>query len=153
VSERPPGTPARLIGINHVALEVDDIGAALEFYGALMDFELRGRIGDSMAFLDAGDQFIALSAPRSGPPDEGRHFGLVVDDRAALRSALERVGAEVLPGRGLSFRDLWGNHLQVVQYSEIQSTKAPGVLSGMGAEGLRKSDSAMSELREKGLLE
>jgi predicted enzyme related to lactoylglutathione lyase len=152
-AERPPASRARLIGINHVALEVGDIDAALEFYGAVVEFELRGRIGDRMAFLDAGDQFIALSAPRGQPPDEHRHFGLVVDDREAVRSALERAGAEVLGGRGLSFRDPWGNHVQVVEYSEIQFTKVPGVLSGMGAERLEKSESAMRELREKGLLE
>lgn len=142
---------ARLIGINHVALEVGDLDAALAFYGRLVEFDLRGRIGDHMAFLDAGDQFIALSAPRTGPPDDARHFGLVVDDREAVRAALDALEAEVLPGRGLSFRDPWGNHVQVVEYGDIQFTKAPQVLRGMGAEDLAKSESAQRELRDKGL--
>ncbi len=116
-----------------------------------MEFELRGRIGDQMAFLDAGGQFIALSVPRTQPPDEHRHFGLVVDDREAVRRALEALEAEVLPGRGLSFRDPWGNHVQVVEYADIQFTKAPEVLRGMGAQGLSKSASAQRELRDKGL--
>ncbi len=142
---------ARLIGINHVALEVGDLDAALAFYGRLVEFELRGRIGDHMAFLDAGDQFIALSAPRTGPPDDARHFGLVVDDREAVRAALDGLEAEVLPGRGLSFRDPWGNHVQVVEYGDIQFTKAPEVLQGVGAQDLAKSDAAQRELRDKGL--
>ena len=141
----------RLIGINHVALEVDDIDAALAFYGDLIDFELRGRHGSHMAFLDAGDQFIALSAPRRQPPDQDRHFGLVVDDREAVRAALDRAGVEILPGRGLDFLDPWGNRVQVVQYDEIQFTKAPGVLRGMGLPGLGKTDAARNELRGKGL--
>lgn len=142
---------ARLIGINHVALEVDDLDAALGFYAGLVDFELRGRMGDRMAFLDAGDQFIALSTPRSQPPDAARHFGLVVDDREAVRAALQALGVEALPGRGLSFRDPWGNHVQVVEYGDIQFTKAPEVLRGMGAQGLSKSESARAQLRDKGL--
>jgi len=142
---------ARLIGINHVALEVGDLDAALAFYGRLVAFDLRGRMGDHMAFLDAGDQFIALSAPRTQPPDEARHFGLVVDDREAVRAALEALEAEVLPGRGLSFRDPWGNHVQVVEYADIQFTKAPQVLRGMGAQSLAKSESAQMQLRDKGL--
>jgi catechol 2,3-dioxygenase-like lactoylglutathione lyase family enzyme len=141
----------RLVGLNHIALEVDDIDAALEFYGALFEFELRGRHGSRMAFVDAGDQFIALSAPRRQPPDEDRHFGLVVDDREAVRRALDRAGAEILPGRGLDFRDPWGNRIQVVQYDEIQFTKSPAVLRGMGLAGLGKTTSAREELRAKGL--
>ncbi|HEV2769572.1 MAG TPA: VOC family protein [Solirubrobacteraceae bacterium] len=142
---------ARLLGINHVALEVDDVGAALAFYGGVLAFELRGRIGDRMAFLDAGDQFLALSAPRTQPPDQARHFGLVVDDRDAVRHALEATDAEVLPGSGLNFRDPWGNHVQVVEYADIQFTKTPEVLRGMGAGELGKSPSALRELRDKGL--
>jgi catechol 2,3-dioxygenase-like lactoylglutathione lyase family enzyme len=141
----------RLVGINHIALEVDDIDAALEFYGGLLEFELRGRHGSRMAFVDAGDQFIALSAPRRQPPDEDRHFGLVVDDREAVRAALERAGAEILGGRGLDFRDPWGNRVQVVQYDEVQFSKARGVLRGMGLAGLAKAPSAEAELRAKGL--
>jgi catechol 2,3-dioxygenase-like lactoylglutathione lyase family enzyme len=142
----------RLVGINHVALEVGDIDAALEFYGRLLDFELRGRIGEKMAFLDAGDQFIAISAPRRQEPDDSRHFGLVVDDAGAVRDSLEREGVGILPGRGLDFRDPWGNRVQVVQYDEIQFTKPAGALRELGLEGLGKTPEAEAELRDKGLL-
>jgi catechol 2,3-dioxygenase-like lactoylglutathione lyase family enzyme len=142
---------AQLVGINHIALEVGDIDAALEFYGRLLDFELRGRIGSRMAFLDAGDQFIALSAGRTQPADGARHFGLVVDDRAALRRSLEEAGVEIIGG-GLDFRDPWGNRIQVVQYDEIQFTKTPGVLRTMGLDGLGKTPAAEAELRGKGVV-
>ena len=141
---------ARLVGVNHVGLEVGDVGAALAFYGKLFDFELRGRAG-RMAFIDIGDQFIALSEGRAQPPDDSRHLGLVVDDREAVRSALKEAGVEILPGRGLDFRDPWGNLVQIVEYGEIQFTKAPAVLRGMGLEGLSKSPQALHELRAKGL--
>ena len=121
---------ARFLGLNHVALEVADVDAALAFYGRLMAFEDGGRHGAEMAFLDAGDQFLAVAAT-----DE-RHFGLVVDDRGALRAALRQNGVEPLPGRGLSFRDPWGNRVQVVQYDEIRFTKAPEVLHGIGVSRL-----------------
>jgi lactoylglutathione lyase len=141
---------ARLVGINHVALEVGDIDEALDFYGRLFDFQLRGR-SPRMAFLDMGDQFLALSAPRESPPDSHRHFGLVVDDREAVRSAVEAAGVEIVPTRGLRFRDPWGNSVEVVEYGDIQFTKADSVMRGMGLEGLEKSESARAELREKGL--
>ena len=141
----------RLVGINHIALEVGDVGEALEFYGRIFQFTLRGR-GPRMAFIDMGDQFIALAAGRTQPPDAHRHFGLVVDDKEATRRALEEAGAEILPGRGLDFRDPWGNHIQIVEYSEIQFTKAPEVLSGMGLDGLGKTPEALAELREKGIV-
>ena len=141
----------RLVGINHVALEVGDIDEALEWYGRIFDFELRGRMGSAMAFVDMGDQFLALSEGRRQPPDEHRHFGLVVDDKDAVRRALEAAGVEILPGRGLDFRDPWGNRVQVVDYREIQFTKAPAVLDGMGLESLGKSERALEELRRKGL--
>jgi catechol 2,3-dioxygenase-like lactoylglutathione lyase family enzyme len=144
---------ANLVGINHIALEVGDIDAALEFYGRLLEFELRGRIGSRMAFLDAGDQFIALSAGRTQPPDGARHFGLVVDDREALRQALEDAGVEILGGAGLDFRDPWGNRIQIVQYDEIQFTKTPAVIRAMGLDGLGKTDAARAELRRKGVEE
>jgi lactoylglutathione lyase len=141
---------ARLVGFNHVALEVGDIEEALEFYGRLFEIKLRGR-GPGMAFIDAGDQFIALAEGRTQSPDEHRHIGIVVDDKRAIRQALKELDAEILPGRGLDFLDPWGNRWQVVQYSEIQFTKAPGVLRGMGLGHLRKTEDALEELRKKGL--
>jgi catechol 2,3-dioxygenase-like lactoylglutathione lyase family enzyme len=140
-----------MVGINHVALCVGDVEEALEFYGKVFQLELRGRV-PGMAFLDMGDQFLALSKSEPGEPDEGRHFGLVVDDRARVRQALENAGIEIEHGRGLHFSDPWGNRVEVVQYSEIQFTKAPQVLAGMGLDGLGKSESAQKELRDKGLL-
>jgi catechol 2,3-dioxygenase-like lactoylglutathione lyase family enzyme len=144
------GGNARLVGINHVALEVGDIDQALAFYGRLFEFSLRGRSA-SMAFIDMGDQFIALSTGRTQAKDEDRHFGLVVDDRAPLRRALADMGAEVLPGRGLDFIDPWGNHIQVVEYRDIQFTKAPEVLHAMGLEALGKTEAARQELANKGI--
>ena len=140
----------RLVGINHVALEVESVDDALEFYGRIFDLELRGR-SPRMAFIDIGDQFIALSEGTTQPPDRSRHFGLVVDDKEATRRALEAAGVELQPGRGLDFRDPWGNHIQVVDYREIQFTKAPEILRGMGLDGLGKSEQALADLREKGL--
>jgi lactoylglutathione lyase len=141
---------AKLIGFNHIALEVGDIEEALEFYGRLFEIELRGR-GPRMAFIDAGDQFIALAEGESRSPDDHRHIGMVVDDRRVVRRALREMGVEILPGRGLDFLDPWGNHWQVVDYSEIQFTKAPEVLEGMGLGSLKKSEKALEELRRKGL--
>ena len=137
---------ARLVGINHVALEVGDLEEALAFYRRLFELELRGRV-PGMAFVDMGDQFLALSEGRDDGPDRHRHFGLVVDDREEVRRRLEEAGAEIVPTRGLRFRDPWGNNVEVVQYSDVQFTKAPG----MGADDLEKSESAIRELREKGL--
>jgi catechol 2,3-dioxygenase-like lactoylglutathione lyase family enzyme len=142
---------AALVGLNHIALEVDDVDAAIEFYARLFDFRLRGRAGPDMAFVDAGDQFIALSAPRRQPPDRDRHIGVVVTDKAAVRAALEENGVKVLPGRRLDFLDPWGNRIEVVQYDEIQFTKTDRVLAGMGLEGLGKTEAAEEELRRKGL--
>jgi len=141
----------KLVGINHVALEVGDIDEALAWYGRFFDVELRGRHGDAMAFVDMGDQFVALSRGRSQPPDADRHFGLVVDDKAALRAALVDAGVPVTQAPNLSFRDPWGNHVQAVDYREIQFTKAPDVARAMGIDGLEKTDRAKAELREKGL--
>lgn len=133
-----------------MALEVGDIEEALEFYGRLFEVELRGR-GPRMAFMDAGDQFIALSEGGTRPPDDHRHIGLVVDDRKAVRQALWEAGVELLPGRGLNFLDPWGNRWQVVEYGEVQFTKAPHILAGMGLGGLKKTEKAVEELRRKGL--
>ena len=141
----------RLIGINHVALEVGDLDAALAFYGAIFDVELRGRI-DGMAFLDMGDQFLALSEGRTQPPDDDRHFGLVVDDKEATRKALLAAGVEPEPGRGLDFRDPWGNLVQIVDYREVQFAKTEAALRAAGGAGLAKGDAARAEMAEKGLL-
>jgi catechol 2,3-dioxygenase-like lactoylglutathione lyase family enzyme len=142
----------RLIGINHVALEVGSLDEALAFLEAVFGpLSLRGRV-PGMAFVDLGDQFLALA--ETGGRREGieqRHVGLVVDDKAAVRGRLADLGVEPLPGRGLDFLDPWGNRLEVVDYGEIQFTKAPAVLAGMGLEGLEKSEAALAELREKGL--
>ena len=141
---------ARLVGINHVVLEVDDLDDALAFYGRLFELELRGRV-PGMAFIDMGDQFLVLGQGRSQAPDGERHFGLVVDDRGEVRRRLEAEGAEILPGRGLDFRDPWGNRVQVVEYADVQFSKTSAVLGGMGLGGLEKSESALRELREKRL--
>ena len=141
---------ARLVGFNHIALEVGDLEEALRFYGRLFEIKLRGR-GPGMAFIDAGDQFIALSEGRTQQPDDHRHVGMVVDDRRAVRRVLKEMNVEILPGRGLDFLDPWGNRWQVVEYSEIQFTKAPHILRGMGLGHLRKTENALEELRKKGL--
>jgi lactoylglutathione lyase len=142
---------ARLVGINHVALEVGDVEEALRFYGQVFDFELRGRV-PGMAFVDMGDQFLALAETGEPGRDGERHFGLVIDDLDAARRRLEAAGAELVPGRGLDFRDPWGNRIELVQYSDIQFTKAPEVLRGMGMGGVGKSEAALAELRDKGLI-
>jgi catechol-2,3-dioxygenase len=144
---------ARLIGINHVALEVGDVDEAMAWYGRFFEFELRGRAGRSMAFVDMGDQFIALQAGRTQPPDQGRHFGLVVDDKEGVRAALQEAGVDVQRSGSLDFLDPWGNHVQVVDYREIQFTKAPQVLRGMGIDELPKTDAAREELRRKGIID
>jgi catechol 2,3-dioxygenase-like lactoylglutathione lyase family enzyme len=150
MAEASSSRKARAVGINHVALEVDDIDAALEFYGRIFQLELRGR-GEGMAFIDMGDQFIALGERRTQQPDRHRHFGLVVDDRTPVRAALQALGAEILPSGGLDFMDPWGNHVQVVEYRDIQFTKAAHVLRGMGLGDLGKSAGALGQLADKGL--
>lgn len=142
---------ARLVGINHVALEVGDIDEALEWYGRFFEFALRGRHGNRMAFLDMGDQFIAMAAGRRQEPDGSRHFGLVVDDKETARKAMRDAGVDVSPSGSLDFRDPWGNHVQVVDYRDIQFTKAPQVLRGLGIADLEKTPAARRELRDKGI--
>jgi lactoylglutathione lyase len=141
---------ARVVGINHVALEVGDLDAAVEFYRSIFDVPLRGRV-PGMAFLDMGDQFLALSQGREGGPDAARHFGLVVDDKEAVRAVLQEKGVAVSSPPSLDFRDPWGNFVQVVDYRDVQFTKAPEVLSGMGLDHLTKHERAIEELRAKGL--
>jgi catechol 2,3-dioxygenase-like lactoylglutathione lyase family enzyme len=144
---------ARLVGINHVALEVGDLDEALALYGRLFEFELRGRV-PGMAFIDMGDQFLAVAEsaePRH--PDSHRHFGLVVDEPEAVRGAVAREGLEELPskGSGLGFRDPWGNRFEIVEYSEVQFERTTGVKRALGIEGLEKSESARREIAEKRL--
>ena len=141
---------ARAIGLNHVALEVGDIDEALTFYGRLLEFKLRGKSRDA-AFIDLGDQFIALQKGRRQAADDGRHFGLVVEDKEALRAALTAAGVKVLPGRFLDFLDPWGNRIEIVSYENIQYSKAPNVLRGMGLTHLSKNSDAIRELTDKGM--
>jgi catechol-2,3-dioxygenase len=143
---------ARLIGINHVALEVGDVEEALRWYGRFFDFELRGRAG-RMAFIDMGDQFIALAASGEHSPDRARHFGLVVDDKEAVRAAMHEAGIDVSDRGSLDFHDPWGNQVQVVDYRDIQFIKAPEVLRVLGLDRLGKSESAKQELRAKGIVD
>jgi catechol-2,3-dioxygenase len=147
------GEVARLVGINHVALEVGDVEEALRWYARFFEFELRGRHGASMAFIDIGDQFIALSAGRTQPEDQARHFGLVVDDKEAVRAAMSQAGIDVQRSGSLDFRDPWGNHVQVVDYRDVQFSKLPAVLRGMQLEGLGKTPEAQQQLLEKGLVD
>ncbi|MEO1222625.1 MAG: VOC family protein [Pseudomonadota bacterium] len=141
---------ARAVGINHIALEVGDIDEALDFYGGFLEFTLRSK-STGMAFIDLGDQFIALSRGRSQPGDDERHFGLVVDDKEAVRRVLEDMGVEIVSSRFLDFYDPWGNRIEIVGYDNIQFSKTEGVLRGMGLDGLGKTEKAMKELADKGM--
>jgi lactoylglutathione lyase len=146
----PEAKIARAVGFNHVALEVGDIEEALAFYARLFSFTLRGK-SETMAFIDLGDQFLALQKGRRQAPDDGRHFGLVVDDKEAVRAALIEAGVKVLPGRFLDFLDPWGNRFEIIGYDNIQFSKAPEVLRGMGLAHLSKNADAIKELAEKGM--
>jgi lactoylglutathione lyase len=141
---------ARAVGFNHVALEVGDIEEALAFYGRLFEFKLRGK-GRTSAFIDLGDQFLALQKGRTQPADEGRHFGLVVDNKDAVRKALADAGIKTLSGPFLDFLDPWGNRIEIVSYDNVQFTKAPNVLRGMGLTHLSKNKQAIRELAAKGM--
>ena len=143
------GPKPRMVGINHVAIEVGDIDAALAFYASIFDFTLRGR-GQDNAFIDIGDQFIALMQGAARNTVEARHFGIVVDDRSTVRARAEAAGAKLLDGRFLDFLDPWGNRIEVVEYANVQFTKAPAVLGGMGLD-LGKNAKAQHELAEKGM--
>ena len=146
----PESKKARVVGFNHVALEVGDIEAALAFYGRIFDFKLRSKSATA-AFIDLGDQFIAFQKGRTQPADDGRHFGLVVDDKEAVRAALVAAGVEALPGPFLDFLDPWGNRIEIVGYANVQFTKAPNVLRGMGLSHLSKNQAAIKELTDKGM--
>ncbi|MGA7260761.1 MAG: VOC family protein [Stellaceae bacterium] len=139
----------RLVGINHIALEVGDIDQALDFYGKIFDFTLRGKRSGN-AFIELGDQFINLMETPTPHEDRRRHFGLVVDDRSSVRERVEAAGGRLLPGPFLDFLDPWGNRVEVVEYSNIQFTKAPHVLRAMNFE-LDKSEKALRELADKGM--
>jgi predicted enzyme related to lactoylglutathione lyase len=140
----------RLVGFNHVAIEVGDIQEALDFYGKLFSFELRSR-EPGMAFIDLGDQFLALQETPNPSPTGGRHFGLVVEDKESARQRLVDAGIAIEPGPFLDFRDPWGNLVEIVGYHNIQFTKADHVLRGMGLTHLKKNEEALKELSEKGM--
>ncbi|MEM7057245.1 MAG: VOC family protein [Pseudomonadota bacterium] len=140
-----------LVGMNHVALEVGDIDAALEFWNAIFDIKLRGR-SDTMAFIDMGDQFIALAKTETPHRDDHRHFGLIVDDRENVRARAEAAGAEILPSGRLDMLDPWGNFIQVIEYQDIQFSKTDAILRGMGLSHLEKTDAAKQELAKKGMV-
>ena len=141
---------ARALGINHVALEVGDLDAAIQFYSRIFTFELRGR-SETQAFIDLGDQFLALQQTERAGPDKGRHFGLVVDDRAPVRAALAAAGVEPIPMRGLNFLDPWGNRVEVGPYIDVQFSKTPEILAVMGLADLEKTEAARAELAERGV--
>jgi lactoylglutathione lyase len=147
--ENLAGKKARALGINHVVLEVGDLDKALEFYGSIFEFTLRGK-SDHNAFIDLGDQFIQLTLGRTQGPDTKRHFGFVVDDREAVKRAMEQLGIKSINER-LNILDPWGNRIEVVPYQEIQFTKAAHVLRGMGVGALEKTASAIEELTKKGM--
>ena len=146
----PERKKSRVVGFNHVALEVGDIEEALAFYGEFLAFELRSQ-SESMAFIDLGDQFLALSKGRRQAPDNDRHFGLVVEDKAVVARTLEEMGVEIISGRFLDFLDPWGNRIEIIGYQNIQFTKAPHILRAMGLARLRKSESALKELADRGM--
>jgi catechol 2,3-dioxygenase-like lactoylglutathione lyase family enzyme len=147
-------TKPRLVGINHVAIEVGDIDAALEWYGQLFAFTLRGK-GERNAFIDMGDQFINLTlvpGAAAGQEVERRHIGLVVDNRSRMIELAKASGARMVEGPFLDFLDPWGNRLEIIEYANIQFTKAPYVLRGMGL-ALEKNAKARGELADKGMTE
>ena len=150
MSSNRPAPKARAVGINHVALEVGDIDEALAFYGGFLEFEIRSR-SENAAFIYFGDQFINFSRGRRQGPDDGRHFGIAVDDKELVRRTLAEMGVELLGGRFLDFLDPWGNRVEITTYTDIQFSKAAHVLEGMGLGHLRKTDQALEELRKKGM--
>jgi catechol 2,3-dioxygenase-like lactoylglutathione lyase family enzyme len=141
----------RLVGLNHIALEVGDLDAALAFYLKIFSFELRGR-GQGQAFIDMGDQFIALMETTSSHSDRQRHFGLVVDDRSQVRELALAAGATLLEGDFLDFLDPWGNRIEVVEYRDVQFSKTEGVLQGMNLGNLEKTAETRKQLADKGMI-
>ncbi len=140
----------KAVGINHVALEVGNIEEALNFYGRFIDFEIESQ-SETAAFIYFGDQFINFALGRNQAPDEGRHFGIAVDDKELARSILEGMGIEFLDSRFLDFLDPWGNRVEITTYINIQYTKADHILRGMGLGHLLKTEEALAELREKNM--
>ena len=140
----------KLVGINHIALEVGNIDEALAFYGRIFEFKQRGR-GTGIAFIDMGDQFVALMEGRSQQADDQRHFGLVADDRAAVPDLARSAGAKIIAGTFMDFLDPWDNHIQVVEYKDVQFTKTPAVLASMKLGKLEKTEEARRELAAKGI--
>ena len=147
------GNRPRLIGINHVAIEVGDINEALDWYGRIFDFMLRGK-GERAAFIDMGDQFINLTLTSDYAVNGGekRHLGFVVDDRSRVIELAKSAGARFVEGPFLDFLDPWGNRLEIIEYSNIQFTKAANVMRGMGL-ALGKNEKARKELADKGMAE
>ena len=150
MNDEAPPRRARAVGINHIALEVGDIDAALDFYGAFLEFDVARR-SDTAAFVYFGDQFINFAKGRRQAPDDRRHFGIAVDDKELAARRLGELGVEFLDGRFMDFLDPWGNRVEITTYTKIQYTKADHVLRGMGLAHLEKTDGALAELREKGM--
>lgn len=144
------GRKAKAVGINHVALEVEDIDEAIEFYGKFLDFEIKSRSAN-LAFIYFGDQFINFTRGRRQEPDGERHIGIAVDDKDLVRETLIGMGVELIDSRFLDFLDPWGNRVEITTYTNIQFSKSPGVLRGMGLSHLEKSKEALAELRERGM--
>ena len=149
-TRKSDGGKPRLVGINHIAIEVGNIDQALDFYGKIFDFKLRAKRPGN-AFIELGDQFINMMQVTDPHEDRRRHFGLVVDDRSSVRARVQAAGGKLIPGPFLDFLDPWGNRVEVVEYSNIQFTKAPHVLRAMGFD-LDKNESARRELAEKGMM-
>lgn len=145
-----PSEKAHAVGINHVAIEVGDVVAALEFYGRFLEFQVEEQT-DDMAIVYFGDQFINFIRNADREPDRMRHFGVAVDDKRLVRRALEAMGVRLIDSRFLDFLDPWGNRVEITTYANIQFTKADQVLRGMGLGHLKKSDEALAELRSKGM--
>ncbi len=141
---------ARAVGINHVAIEVGDIGKALEFYGKLLEFTVEEQTPE-MAIVYFGDQFINFIRNFDRKPDAMRHFGIAVDDKPLARRTLAAMSVQLIDSRFLDFLDPWGNRVEITTYANIQYTKADHVLRGMGLGHLKKTDEALAELRAKGM--